>query len=175
MKTWRNETFDRARADRPGPWDAEPDKAQWVDEETGLDCLIVRNRLGALCGYVGVPPEHVWHGIEYNECTGVKCDNDEDDWHYECSPVGRVEVHGGLTFSGSCQDGHDPSVGICHVPEPGRPDDVWWFGFDCAHSMDFVPAMGRHSIEFYESYKTIAYVKAEVALLANQLEEVTAL
>lgn len=40
----------------PGPWDGEPDKMQWTDPATGLDCLIVRNTLGALCGYVGVTP-----------------------------------------------------------------------------------------------------------------------
>lgn len=37
-------------------WDQEPDRKHWVQQ--GLDCLIVRNLMGALCGYVGVPPSH---------------------------------------------------------------------------------------------------------------------
>ena len=43
----------------PGEWTDEPDKLQWVDEATGFDCLIVRNSLGALCGYVGVSPRSI--------------------------------------------------------------------------------------------------------------------
>lgn len=27
-----------------GQWTNEPDKVQWIDEATGLDCLIVRHR-----------------------------------------------------------------------------------------------------------------------------------
>lgn len=42
-----------------GPWQKEPDKAQWLDEATRLPCLAVRNNVsGTLCGYVGVPPGH---------------------------------------------------------------------------------------------------------------------
>ena len=33
-----------------GPWQDEPDKIQWQDEETGLPCLIVRGHMGFLCG-----------------------------------------------------------------------------------------------------------------------------
>ena len=45
-----------------------------------------------------------------------------------------VEVHGGLTYAGEC------SGSICHVPKPGEPDNVFWFGFDCAHAYDLSPA-----------------------------------
>src|SRR6266436_107280 len=45
-----------------GPWDQEPDRLEWKDATTGLTCLAVRNRFGAWCGYVGVPPTHAWHG-----------------------------------------------------------------------------------------------------------------
>lgn len=102
-----------------GPWAGEPDKAQWVDKVTDLDCLIVRNRWGALCGYVGVPSDHFMHGADYNDVD--------------------VSVHGGLTFADSCDDEHPE--GICHVPAPGRDANVWWLGFDCGHFMDIQPLM----------------------------------
>jgi hypothetical protein len=41
-----------------GEWDGEPDKLFWTDATTGLPCLIVRNRMGALCGYVAVDSTH---------------------------------------------------------------------------------------------------------------------
>lgn len=110
----------------PGPWQGEPDKMQWVDWETDLDCLIVRNHFGALCGYVGVPPEHPWHGVD-----------GRDD----------IDVHGGLTYAASCQEGADEAEGICHVPAPGRSPDVWWFGFDCGHFHDIMPGMDAMDID----------------------------
>lgn len=130
-----------------GPWSDEPDKVQWIDEATDLDCLIVRNHMGALCGYVGLPPGHSLHGLGYGEI-------DED-----------VDVHGGLTYAAPCQEDGT----ICHVPEPGRPADVWWFGFDCAHAGDIVPDF---RFTFHgDTYRDIAYVRAECAALAAQLCE----
>lgn len=147
-----------------GPWQDECDKVQWVDAATGLDCLIVRNHMGGLCGYVGVGPEHPAHGIGY---TGPPCD--------------ALSVHGGLTFAGQCDEGAPVGEGICHVPEAGRPADVWWLGFDCGHYMDFLPAMearlrdtpGMPSLRvdpaFRRTYRDRAYVEREVAQLAAQL------
>lgn len=132
-----------------GPWWDEPDKMQWVDEETDLDCLIVRNRLGALCGYVGVPEGHPYFGLHYRDVP--------------------VHVHGGLTFARTCADGDDVQD-VCHVPEPGRPEHVWWLGFDCSHFGDCIPAMP----EIYRStilkveYRDIAYVQNECRELARQ-------
>jgi hypothetical protein len=51
-----------------GPWDNEPDKVQWTDEQTDLPCLAVRNHLGGWCGYVGVGPDHPFYGVEYSAC-----------------------------------------------------------------------------------------------------------
>jgi hypothetical protein len=131
-----------------GEWDAEPDRVEWRDEVTALPCLIVRNRVGGLCGYVGVPPGHPWHGKGYDDVP--------------------ADVHGGLTYADKCQGS------ICHVPQPGEPDDVWWLGFDCVHSGDIAP--GRHGGLGYgylwpESYKNIAYVRGEVVSLARQVHE----
>ncbi len=42
-----------------GPWQNEPDKVQWTDQDTRLPCLAVRNgRIGNWCGYVGVSNDH---------------------------------------------------------------------------------------------------------------------
>jgi hypothetical protein len=65
-----------------GPWQTEPDELDWTDAVTGLRCRILRNpRMGMLCGYVEVPPEHPLFGRHYD---GVNA---------------RVEVHGGATFA----------------------------------------------------------------------------
>lgn len=141
-----------------GPWADEPDKLQWQDDETGLPCLIVRNPVGSLCGYVGVPLGHPWHGL----------DNDDDE-------LVDVEVHGGLTFSGACQEGDDSARRICHIPSPGEADDVWWLGFDCAHAGDISPSVERPprflevSGGFHETYKSLDYVRAECASLARYI------
>lgn len=157
-----------------GPWQDEPDKLQWVDQTTGLDCLVVRSNLGALCGYVGVPSEHPWHGIDYcGRADGQPTDPDDymDDW--ESRIDSRIEAHGGLTYSAACQEGETESEGICHVPLPGRPADVWWLGFDTAHSGDLVPGMHARGLEFGdETYRTVGYVQRECARLAEQLAAV---
>jgi hypothetical protein len=120
VQTW---TYPAHHPPGDGPWRDEPDKVQWVDEATDLDCLVVRNHSGALCGYVGVPPGHPWHGVDYSSIEPFP------------------GVHGELTFSDFCREGvdHETEAAICHVPEPGRPDHVWWIGFDCAHAWDLVP------------------------------------
>ena len=136
----------------PGPWDDEPDKVQWVDEVTDYDCLAVRNPLGAWCGYVGLPPGHPWHGRGYSDIEDV------------------IRVHGGLTFASSCNEEAPEGHGICHVPFPGRPDDVWWLGFDCAHAGDRIPCMEDFSVPGWpDVYRDLEYVRAECAFLARQL------
>lgn len=110
-----------------GPWQTEPDKL-WVDDATDLDCMIVRNRVGSLCGYVGVPREHPWHGQGYDDLEPYP------------------EVHNPI----------------------GRPDDVWWLGFDTAHAHDLSPSMNRYGMNEYGVYRDLAYVRAEVTRLAQQ-------
>lgn len=106
-QTWT--TMDRSSWG-PGPWDGEPDKVSWTDPATGRPCLAVRNPVGAWCGYVAVDPGHPLHGQDYD--------------------VPDVVVHGGLTYAAYCREGATEAEGICHVPRPGQPHDVWWFGFD---------------------------------------------
>lgn len=155
-----------------GVWQNEPDKKQWLDESTGYPCLIVRNAIGALCGYVGVAQNHKCHGKDYRDI--------END----------IEVHGSLTFADPCHPRDDPGMGICHLVDDGEDDNIWWFGFDCAHSFDFVP-YGQRDVfrDFLNSvdsmcapapdasrgqYRDLAYVTAEVQSLAQQLKALEA-
>jgi hypothetical protein len=151
-----------------GPWQTEPDRLEWT--HAGLPCLAARSESGGnWCGYVAVPPGHPLHGRDYDHA-------DVD-----------VEVHGGgLTYANRCE-GH-----VCHVPRPGEPDDVWWFGFDCAHFGDLSPA--RHARDVgrgypfpekpydhakaiarndwgVEVYRTLDYVQAETNRLADQFAD----
>ena len=152
MQTIEYRTHDKTTwAD--GPWQSEPDKKQWLDQETGLPCLIVRGRLGALCGYVGVPKGHWAHGKVYDD-------------------VNVDDVHGGLTFAGGCSHGPE-NIGICHKVEPGEPDDAWWLGFDCGHYLDFYPGCSEGFRRYQgEEYRDLPYVTQECMKLARQLKEV---
>jgi hypothetical protein len=131
-----------------GPWDNEPDKLNWIDPATGMDCMIVRNHMGALCGYVAVTRSHRFYGKSYDD-PGLET----------------VCVHGGLSYADACNSS------ICHAPEQGRPDDVWWFGFDCCHGWDAYPSMYKYQTINHEReiYRDIPYVKAQCERLAAQL------
>lgn len=133
-----------------GPWSSEPDRIEW--RYGGFPCLIVRNTMGALCGYVGVPLESKLGNGDYTDVD--------------------VQVHGGLTFGGPCR----PGSPICHTPQTGE-GEVYWYGFDCAHAGDYTPnnglfARGRTDGLFdqgSDEYRDVAYVTAEVHALADQL------
>lgn len=166
MQTWINDKVDRSTWG-PGPWDGEPDKVQWKDATTGLDCLANRNsHSGNWCGYVGLPPGHKWHGKGYDD---VRFDDEEDPY---------PNVHGGLTFASECEKADEPCRGICHIPAPGEPEHLWWLGFDCHHGHDYAPGSAAfersrgwelNQGDSSRSYRTLDYVKAECANLAAQL------
>ena len=152
LTTWENDAGRKVRTKHPGEWSHEPDKGHWIDEVTDLDCLIVRNRMGALCGYVGVPTGHPWHGTGYDDIE----------------PYPEV----GLTFSGSCFKDRPKNEGVCHVPAPGRDPDVWWIGFDCAHAHDIVPSMDElGQFDEWSSYKNWSFVTRECERLAQEVKE----
>jgi len=155
MDTIEYTTFDKSNWGA-GPWQEEPDKVQWADPMTALPCLIVRNHLGALCGYVGVTQGHCYFGVNHKDVA--------------------VAVHGGLSFSDHCQIEGDEAQRVCHIPGPGESDQVWWLGFDCAHGFDYTPAFDLwHDIPClssptgYAQYRDMDYVKKEVGRLAAQL------
>jgi hypothetical protein len=131
-----------------GPWDGEPDKMQFWDAEHGFPVLIKRNRMGSLCGYVGVPPGHPWYEKRYDDVD--------------------ADVHGGLTFADGCSHG-EWSDSICHTVPDGQPDDVWWLGFDCGHYLDISPGLRWLPGEVYRDW---AYVTQECKNLAEQAAKV---
>lgn len=192
-----------------GPWTSEPDRAEW--EHAGLPCLALRGPefSGHWCGYVAVPPGHPMHGKGYSEEVPALAaaldarmnqplgDNPSFAVMLACLS-GTVEaradvvlnVHGGLTYANKC------SGKICHVPKSGEPDDVWWFGFDCAHAGDFQPAYhAKYKNRGYpfnggeydharalaandwsiETYRTLDYVREQANSLADQLASLSAL
>lgn len=111
------------------------------ESQSGYRCAVIITELGHRCGYVGIPHTHFLHGCEYNmKHSGL--------WPYAetiyYEPVDRdkisiialfcdpspiepeiiFRVHGGITFSSA-----DPEY-----PVPNN--NLWWFGFDCAHAGD---------------------------------------
>ncbi len=180
----------------PGPWQEEPDKIQWQDEETGLPCLIVRQpEVGHLCGYVGVAEGHPLYMLDYSDCSlktakprGEEPDDSKifngaaaPEWMIEqrrkqkvceeggwCghSPGSLLEAHGGITFADSCRE-HEDGRGICHKPAPGEPEKVWWFGFDCAHLYDLSPGRDPRFSFSFESDSTYR----DVAYVARECHE----
>ena len=161
-----------------GPWDQEPDHLAWKTK-AGLPAIIHRvESHGALCGYVAVPPGHPLHGKSYDTPRYEKDTN--GDTNYDKPLPGHsvedLNVHGGVTYGSNCA-GH-----ICHVPEPGEPDDVHWIGFDTSHSGDLSPAheafvreRGAPSYDYasHNKYRTVEYVKAECESLAEQIVALT--
>lgn len=145
-----------------GPWQTEPDRVDFV--HAGLACLALRHPdFGHWCGYVGVPPGHPLHGRAYQE---IEVD---------------LSAHGGLTYSKPC------SGYICHVAQPGTPENVWWLGWDFAHAFDFAPAvrareqrmfanqpqlLGRNPMDVY---RDLPYVRANIEKVAEELAELAAL
>jgi hypothetical protein len=124
----------------PGPWDDEPDRIEWRTQQ-GFPAMIIRNAsMGNLCGYVGIPSDHPAR------------EHAED-----------FRVHGGVTYAAPCA-GH-----ICHVPEPGASDDVFWLGFDCGHWEDVWPGQPVVPLRHREAvYRDVAYVRAECEALAAE-------
>ena len=75
----------------------------------------------------------------------------------------------GLTYAARCQEDNRPiTQRICHIPERGQPDDVWWFGFDCVHAEDYIPRLGGFNVDAVY-YRTLDDVREVCALLAQNL------
>ncbi len=151
--------------------------------QAGFRAVVTMSDMGHRCGYVGVAPGHPLHGVEYGHtCAAIQAPDDD-------APVGKrgvisllcatpermtspelaFDVHGSLTYSGG--NGKYPVE-----------SDLWWFGYDCAHSGD-----GR-SPEYLEAqrerypdspimwhddgeFRSLEYCVAECESLARQIVE----
>ena len=144
------------------PWETEPDRAEWVDEELGMRCRIRRNPITlTLCGYVGVPTGNLLWGLSENSDDASDLINAKNCWQ-ELD----MSVHGGLTYAQEDDDGW------------------WWFGFDTAHYDDFAPGLvlsmlkadPKHKlVDRYdpEDYKTWEFVDAEIRELKTRIRQLT--
>ncbi len=155
------------------PWLSEPNHIEF--EYDGFPCVIHRNTMGSLCGYVGLSRGHRYWKVDYRQI--------EDS----------IDVHGGLTFS-------DEGQIYDELPE-GKYDDTWWFGFDCAHYSDIMPEHDDPESELQKlirsraetdfmikkllelksmrpdidgrkaTYKTVSFVEEEIIKLVKQLKD----
>lgn len=132
-----------------GPWDNEPDATAWTDPATGLKCLIMKNEWNkTLCGYVRIMKGHRLYKANQRRLSNL-------------------EVHGGVTFNRKMQHRRYMKRG-------------YWIGFDCAHLGDLCPGMVAMTssfgleaftggMDFGETYRDGAYVRAQINFLAFQL------
>lgn len=127
------------------PWKSEPDEYRF--EHRGVSCVMLRGPLHHWCGYVQVPKDHPWFGIDYNHCYRV----DQD----------YLSVHGGLTY------------GQENVPYGTKDEKGWWVGFDCAHLGDYCPGMTQFSFESSGDrvYRDMNYVENQLMNLVDQMLE----
>lgn len=132
----------------PQPWKTEPNIDAFVTRAELPGFIKRLDSSGALAGYVGVPRTHPLYESYY----------DTANWRLT------TPVHGGLTYSGELKNmavylpGHYPKVKWS-----------WFFGFDCAHYLDYLPEMP----ELGGEYRDIEYVRDEVENLAEQLAEMS--
>ena len=153
-----------------GPWDNEADKIAWIDERTGIPCIILRQTNGTLSGYAAVEPGHPLYGYNHDAIPSEL----------------RVVSHGGLNYAEACNQTMPEAISVCHVeplkrPHSDMPDrfaddgDLWWFGFDTDHAYDFVPnerIPEGQRIHDGKVYRDQAYVYRECIKLAAQLHRI---
>lgn len=139
------------------PWLQEENRYQFYYR--GYPCLILRNHMGAFCGYVGITEKNRFYGIPMEKLS--------------------FSVHGGITFAGY---GDDASYGGHHFCRPSKDKDgnqLYWIGFDCAHKYDYCPAVAHQLKEagvepsLYlpkdKTYRTVNYVIGELQFLVDQI------
>jgi|ERR1700692_154976 len=130
--TWR---------DRKGPWNTEPDKLQFTDEETGFECSIERHPImGHLNGYVIIPKRNILRDIEIDEYN--------------------IDIHGGLSFFDEDCVGFDCAHHGDIVP---ITSDIY------KDFLERNPPEQFKGV--YPTYKNIEFVKAECKKLARQLKD----
>ncbi len=160
----------------------------WVDEETGLLCLMRKTEFGSLCGYVGIDRTHPWAGKEYGDCLlptakprGEKPSDREPMFPH--SPLKMSErMIKDLAKKLICDEdycGHTVEsmievhggVTFAGEWEEFGGSDIWWFGFDCAHYMDLVPGLASGlSIANHGTFKDENFVTREIEAMAKQIK-----
>lgn len=172
------------RPSESGPWDAEADKIAWIDEASGLACIILRQTDGTLSGYAAVGPDHPVFGFEA-----------------EALPVDlATSVHGSITYARTCEDNRferqahgkprQERYTVCHTTyvrtvqeyrtvqttrNEFEHEDLWWFGFHTNGVGDLVPKPRLGSSPRKGAvYRDQSFVYANVIELARRLRGMTA-
>lgn len=148
-----------------------------------LICCIQRNMWGGnYNGYVAVNEGHPFYGKGYDTLVHV---NDTEAIQFNGNYIGlllaaaspetevgllrldtAINVHGGITYADKDLNGI----------ENGFFGNVWWFGFDTAHSGDLRVYQTDTDRKFpmnHDEYRDLAYVTAETQQLAEQLSKFT--
>lgn len=164
-----------------GPWNDEADKVGWVDQETGLACIMLRQENGTISGYVGVSPEHPLFGFAA-DAVPVDISND---------------VHGGVTYGKACEVNRfarrahgkpcKERYTVCHVTrtrlvqeyrtvqttsDEFDHEDLWWLGFDTDHAGDLVPKGHLDKRHRGGVYRDQSFVYGQCLALARRLRSV---
>lgn len=146
------------------PWNNEENRYSFYYK--GYLCLILRNHLGSLCGYVGVTSTNVF---------------------YQAEPPMDLIVYGNISYAGY---GDTETIGAPWFQRPitdaeGRT--LWWVGFTCSSSDDFCPAFAESVKDAVEKetpyipasmggiageYKDLSFVIEELVVLVDQIAEV---
>lgn len=124
-----------------GPWSNEPDELNFIDEATGLECLIYRQpEFGNLLGYVIIPEKSIptFKGIELLDYT--------------------LDVHGGVSYS---DFDYRRGSGKYYIGFDCAHFGDWSPYMYSAHL----------SQEIRGTYRDIEFVKAECIKLARQLKD----
>lgn len=121
------------------PWMQEPGYARFTLND--FECAIIRHQeLGHLCGYVGLFRHHAMFEMP------------SEDFH-------AVSVHGGITYASHFIVNRETGT-IRNSP------GIWWIGFDCAHSDDYLPySLSPSSGE----YRSFGFVFRELQALTARL------
>ncbi len=144
----------------------------------GFICCIQRmNWSGNLNGYVAITKDHPLFNKKYSDEIKLKKepefngnyigllqaatkDRQENIWSIDMA----LNVHGGITYSSSELNGIDKDI----------LGELWWFGFDTAHSSDLKPYQNEIDRKYQhegDEYKNFDYVLNETKKLAEQLKE----
>ncbi len=91
----------------------------WLDEKSGLPCLMLLGQRGEGMGYVGVPPDHPYYDID--------------------TDLLNLKAHGGIAFANEVFRAEEGSP-FSRLFSVYSGDSLYVFGFDCGRGGDFVPA-----------------------------------
>jgi hypothetical protein len=160
-----------------GPWNNEADKVAWVDAETGLGCIMLRQEDGTISGYCGIGPDHPLFGFKA-----------------DAVPIGiSTIVHGRVTYGKACEVNRFANVpsgeprkeryAVCHTTrtrlvqdyrtvqttQDEFHDDLWWLGFDTSHPGDLIPKKPRDRRKG-DVYRDQEFVYENCIALARKLK-----